>query len=212
MTAGYQPTEKTFSQSVTFEEYSEAGTLTTAYTTRRRPVADAGVTVRVWRRFGLGFSGSYLHDAGTATVSALLPNPFVFGQPRQIQGPASVAHTELAVHLQAVYWARPSPRLAVILSGGPTVFRVDQDFVSDVTFTHTDPYDTATYEGASVIRRRQTVTGSNIGGEIGWRLARHLAVAGAVRFSRATAVFPDTNAESVPVGGLHIGAGLHLLF
>ncbi|MEO8521852.1 MAG: hypothetical protein ABI603_10840 [Acidobacteriota bacterium] len=212
ITAGYQTSQPTFSQSITFEEYSEEGSLTTAYATRRRPVADAGLTLRLWRRLGVGVAGSYFHDAGSATVNALLPNPFVFGQPRPISGPASVTHDELALHLQVAYWATLSPRVALIISGGPTVFRVDQDFVSDVTFSHADPFDTATYEGSSVIRKRQTVTGGNIGGELGWRLARHLALAGSVRYAHANAVFPDTNADAVPVGGLHIGAGLHLLF
>ncbi|MEP6918000.1 MAG: hypothetical protein ABJC89_20300, partial [Acidobacteriota bacterium] len=159
VTAGYQTSQPTFSQSITFEEYSEEGSLTTAYATRRRPVADGGLTLRLWRRLGVGVAGSYFHDAGSATVSALLPNPFVFDQPRQISGPAGVTHNELALHFQAAYWAPISPRVALIVSGGPTVFRVEQDFVSDVTYSHTDPYDAAAYEGASVIRKHQNVTG-----------------------------------------------------
>ncbi len=212
LTGGYLLTERTFSQSVTFEEYSEEGSLTTAYTVTRHPTADAGVTVRLWRHFGLGLAGSYLHESGSAQVTALLPHPFQFGQPRQISGPAGAAHNELAVHFQAAYWAQLGPRLAVIVSGGPSVFTVDQDFVADVAFSATEPYDTATYDGATVLRQRQTATGGNIGGDVGWRLTRHLAVAGALRYARATATFPESGAGPVSVGGVHAGAGLQLLF
>jgi hypothetical protein len=193
---GYKTNVTRFSQTVTFEQYSETGSLTSTYTVRRGPVVDAGLTVRVWRTFGVGVSGSY----------------FVFGQPRQVNGQASVPHTEIGMHFQAAYWARPSQRLEVVITGGPSLFRVDQDFVSDVTFAETSPYDTATYQGASAIRQRKTVSGGNIGGEVGWRVARRLGLVAAVHFSHATAQFPGSSAQAVVIGGLHIGGGVRLLF
>jgi hypothetical protein len=209
---GYQTNTTGFSQTVTFEQYAETGSLTSTYTIGRRPVADAGLTVRVWRAFGVGISGSYFHDPGSAQVNALVPNPLVFGQPRQVSGPAAVSHTEIGTHVQAVYWRQLSPRLEIVILGGPSVFRVDQDFVSDVTYTQTYPYDTATYQGASVIRQRKTVTGGNIGGEVGWRVARHLGLAAAVRYSHATAEFPGTSAQAIAIGGPQVGGGVRLLF
>jgi hypothetical protein len=209
---GYKTNVTRFSQTVTFEQYSETGSLTSTYTVRRGPVVDAGLTVRVWRTFGIGVSGSYFHDSGFAQVSALVPHPFVFGQPRQVNGQASVPHTEIGMHFQAAYWARPSQRLEVVITGGPSLFRVDQDFVSDVTFAETSPYDTATYQGASAIRQRKTVSGGNIGGEVGWRVARRLGLVAAVHFSHATAQFPGSSAQAVVIGGLHIGGGVRLLF
>ena len=209
---GYQVTESTFSQSVTFEQYSEPGSLTTTYTHERRPVADIGATVRVWRNFGVGVSGSHSDDSGTAQVHALVPHPFVFNQPREVNGLADVTFTETVLHVQAAYWAQLTPRLDIVVSGGPSFFRVEQDFVSDVAFSETDPFNTATFEGATVERKQRSVTGANIGGEVGWRLARHFGLAGAVRYSRATADFPDTSATPVRVGGLHLGGGVRLLF
>ena len=208
----FQPNATSVSQAVTFEENSEPGTLTSTYTAKKGPIFDAGATVRVWRQLGVGLSMSYLHDVGAAQVSAMVPNPFVFDQPRQINGTPSVLHTEIGVHVQALYWVQLTPHLDVIVSGGPSVFRVDQDFVSDVTYTQTDPYDTATYQGASVIREQQTVTGGNVGGEVGWRVTRHLDLAGAVRYSRATADFPDTSSQPVVLGGLRLGGGIRLRF
>jgi hypothetical protein len=100
----------------------------------------------------------------------------------------------------------------LVVSGGPSVFRVDQDFVSDVAYTQEYPYDTATFEGASLVRQRKTVIGGNIGGEVGWRITRHLGLAGAVRYSHASAEFAGTSAQPVPVGGVHVGGGVRLLF
>jgi hypothetical protein len=212
VTGGVQTSVTSFTQTVTFELNSEQGSITSTYAVRRRPVVDAGLTVRIWRTFGVGISGSSFHDSGSAEVNGLLPHPFVFNQPRPISGPASSSHSETQIHVDAVYWLQPNNRLEILVSGGPSVFRAQQDFVSDVAFTETDPFDTATFTGATVVRQQKTVVGANLGGEVGWRVARHLGLGGAVRFSRGTAVFPGTSAQAVPVGGLHVGAGLRLLF
>lgn len=209
---GYRLTAPTFSQSVTFEQYSEPGTLTTTYTQERRPIIEFGATVRVWRNIGVGVSGSHSEDSGTAQVHALVPHPFVFNQPREVNGPADVTSIESVVHVQVAYWTQLTPRLDLIVSGGPSFFRVEQDFVNDVAYTETAPYDTATFQSATVERQQQSVTGGNIGGEVGWRLARHLGLEGAVRYSHAHADFPGTSATPVPVGGFHLGGGVRFLF
>jgi hypothetical protein len=212
LVGGYQTTVSTFSQTVTFEEYSETGSLTATYSTSHHAVADPGVVVRVWRNLGFGVAASSLSDSGAAHVDALVPHPLVVGQPREVSGPADVQHKEVTLHLQAVYWAQLSPHIEVTVSGGPSIFWVDQDFVSDVTYTQTYPYDTATYQGATTVRKSETVTGGNIGGEVGWRLTAHLSLAGLVRYSHATATFAGTGAQAVPVGGLHVGGGIRISF
>jgi hypothetical protein len=207
-----QLTATTFSQSVTFEQYSEAGSLSAAYSFRPKPVVDAGVNVRVWGPFGVGVSGSYAGESTSAQVSASVPNPLVFGQPRQVDGPADVSHTEVGIHIEAVYWVEPTPRTEIVVSGGPSVFRVDQDFVSAVTYAQSYPYTTATYQSAELLRERQTVNGFNIGGEVGWKLASHLSLSAGLRFSHATASFSDASATPVTVGGVHVGGGVRFLF
>jgi hypothetical protein len=212
VSAAGQLTATSFSQSIAFEQYSEEGSLSAAYSFRPKPVVDAGVSVRVWGPFGVGVSSSYAGESATAQVSASVPNPLVFGQPRQVDGPADVSHTEVGIHIEAVYWVEPTPRTEIVVSGGPSVFRVDQDFVSDVTYTQSYPYTTATYQNAAVLRERQTVNGFNIGGEVGWKLASHMSLSAGLRFSHATALFSDANTTSVTLGGLHVGGGVRFLF
>jgi hypothetical protein len=212
VTAGIQATSATFSQTVTFEQYSEPGSLTSNYTVGRRPVIDGGVTVRVWHMLAVGVSVSSLNDSGSAQVNAKVPHPFVFQRLRDVNGTAPADHKELATNVYAAYWLRLNPRLELIVSGGPSFFRVDQDFVSDVAFSEADPFDTATYQGATVVRRRKRVAGGNVGAEAAWRLTAHLGLAAAARYSRATADFPGTSAEGVVVGGLHVGGGIRVVF
>jgi hypothetical protein len=209
---GYQVTANTLSQSLDFEQYSEPGSLTATYTTRRGPVAEAAVIVRVWRNFGVGVAASYFQDTGSAQVHALVPHPLTFNLAREINGPAAVSHRDIGMHLQAAYWAQLTRRIDMVVYGGPSVFRVEQDFVSDVAFSEVEPFDTAAYEGATVIRKRKSVTGANVGAEIGWRLARHVGLGAGLRFARAVADFVDTSSAPFKAGGLHLGGGLRILF
>ncbi len=212
VSAGERTTPTSFSQSITFEAFSEQGSLTTNYKITQPPFVDGDVTVRVWRGFGAGIAVSYLHDAFPAHVTALIPHPIIVNQPRTIRGDAVVTHRESAAHLQAVYWLQRRRRLDVLVSGGPSVIRADQDFVSDVSYGQTFPYNTATYEGATVTRQRKTAVGINIGAEAGWRVAGPFGVAALARYSRVINHFPAVGAESVIVGGLNVGGGVRLLF
>lgn len=207
-----QVSATTFSQAVTFEQYSEQGSLTSEYTIGRGPAAAGGVTVRLWRRLGVGIAGSRFHSPGSARISATLPHPFAFNQPRQIEGVVTAPRTETGLHVVAAYWTRLGPRLDLLLTAGPSRFRVEQDFVSDVSYAETAPFDTAAFESAARIRKRSTATGGNAGAELGYRVAAHVAVTAAARLSRATVTVAGTSATPLTCGGLQLGGGLRLAF
>jgi len=212
VTGGFVKPAASFTQNVTFEQYSEEGTLSATYNAPSRPSVDGGFTVRVWHALAVGVAAGYFRDSGVAQVTASVPHPILANQPRQISGPAHATHTETAVYVQAAYWLKVSPRVTVIFEGGPSFFHVSQDFVSDVTYTQSFPYTTATFQGATTVRKKQSATGYNVGGEGGWRVWRQLSVVGAVRYSHATANFTDALAQPMKLGGLHVGAGIRLMF
>ncbi|MBI4475991.1 MAG: hypothetical protein HY654_02390, partial [Acidobacteria bacterium] len=54
---GYQPTTNDFAQTQTFTVYVEQGSSTTRYDVPAGPLADVGVVVRLFSRFGAGVSG-----------------------------------------------------------------------------------------------------------------------------------------------------------
>ena len=186
--------------------------MTAAYTAGHSLSFDGGVTLRVWRGLGVVVAGSHFRDSGTAQVSASVPNPLVFNQPRQIAGPAPLTHAEDVVHVDAAYWIQVAPKLSVIVSAGPSFFRVSQDFVTDVTYSETFPYTTATYQSADTTREHGSATGFNAGGEVGYRLFHSLSVVGAVRYSRAHVSFTDALSAPMPIGGVHAGGGVRIDF
>jgi len=148
----------------------------------------------------------------TAQITGSIPHPLLVNKPREISGTKPTLHSETAVHVQAVYWMRPSDRVDLMVSAGPSIMRIQQDFVTDVTYTQSFPYDTATYQDATVTRARETAVGANVGAEVDWRVLRHVGVAAVGRYSRATATFPDTGVPGITVGGFHLGGGIRLLF
>lgn len=212
LTIGNTAPSTTFTQSVTFEQYSETGTLTSAFTASRSLSFDGGVTVRLWHGLGIAVAGSHFSDAGTAQVSASVPNPLVFNQPRQISGTAPLTHAENVVHVDAAYWIQLAPRLSIIVSGGPSFFRISQDFVTEVIYSETFPYTTATYESADTTREHGSAAGFNLGGEAGYRLFHGLSVVGALRYSRAHVSFTDALTDPMPIGGVHVGGGVRFDF
>jgi len=209
---GGRMTSMSFTQSITFEAFSEQGSLVTNYALKHSPFVDGGVTVRVWRSLGAGMAVSSLHDSFGAQITALIPHPIIANQPRTVTGDAPVTYREVAAHLQAVYWWQHGRRLGASFFGGPSVIRSDQDFVSDVSYSQTFPYNTASFEGATVVRQRTSATGFNAGGQVGWTIAGPFGITALARYSRVVNHFPTIGTETVRVGGLNLGAGLQLLF
>jgi hypothetical protein len=210
--AGYQVSADAFSHTVTFESFAEDGSIKTDYSVKRWPRLDAGVVVRLWRGFGVGVAGDTLKGTNPAQITGSIPHPIAANQPRTLTGTADVTHSESAIHLQAVYWFQPARRVDVMVSGGPSMARVVQDFVSDVSYTQTFPYDSVTFRGAALTRESKTVHGGNAGIMVGVRVLRHVGVAGLVRYSSAHVAFPDTGIPAFTIGGLQTGVGVQLLF
>jgi hypothetical protein len=212
LTVGSAAPATTFTQSVTFEQYSETGSLTSAYSAPHTLSIDGGVTVRLWHGLGVEVAGSHFRASGDAQVAASIPNPLVFNQPRDISGTAPLTHAENVVHVDAAYWIQIAPKLSVIVSGGPSFFRVTQDFVTDVTYSETFPYTTATYESADTTTEHGSATGFNVAVGAGYRLFHGLSIVGAVRFSRSHVSFADALTNPMPVGSLHVGGGVRYEF
>jgi len=210
--AGYQLSANTFSDTVTFEAFAEEGSVKTGYSVKRGPRLDAGVVVRLWRGLGVGVAGSSLHGTNPAQITGSIPHPIAANQPRTLTGTAAVTHNESTIHLQAVYWFQPTRRLDVMISGGPSRLRLEQDFVSNVSYTQTFPYDSVTFQGATLTRESKTVRGGNAGVMVGVRILRHFGVVALVRYSSAHVPFPDTGVPAFTIGGLQTGVGAGILF
>lgn len=212
---GVQVSTTDFSDNVVFTEFVEEGDLNATYAIDTGPTIDVGGGVVLGKDVALGVGYTRFDRNHDAPVDARVPHPFFFEQPRSISGNArNLTRLEEAVHLQ-LRWFVPVPgpvQLAVF--GGPSLFRVDQDLVSAVTFTHSFPFDTATFSGAATRRQSVSETGYHVGADAAVFFSRFVGVGGFARFSRATVELtsPDDGRFDVDVGGLQAGGGLRIRF
>ena len=104
----------------------------------------------VWRGLGVGVAGTIVERHRSGADHRAIPHPINANQPRTLTGTADASHHESAIHLQAAYWFQRGAARRRLLSGGPSFMRVEQDFVSDVSYSQTFPYDTVTFESRDV--------------------------------------------------------------
>jgi len=212
---GAQLTSTTFSTTTAVPVFLETATINTSYTVPKGKLFDGGLIYRLSGAFGVGVALSSYIERRDAAVSGSIPHPFFFNTPRALTGTAaSLERSEFAADIQVAYLYQ-SRRYDVVISGGPTIFRVSQDLVSNAIYSDPYPFDAVTFTGATTVKGEGTKTGFNIGADVGYRLSRRLGVGGLVRFSRATLSFPLTGSASdvsVDAGGLQVGGGVRFYF
>jgi hypothetical protein len=215
LSGGVQSPAGSVSDQITFDRNVETETIDVKYPSTPGVLIDVGGRVRVWKRLGFGVSVGHVTDDGTADVSASVPHPFFYGQPRTVTGKqAGMAREETGVHLQVQYAVPASRKVQVVLGAGPSRIKLTQDVVSDVNVTETYPYDTATFRDAVTKGASVSVTGFNAGVDVTWSLTRNVGFGGLVRYTRADADL-DVRADhtlSMKAGGVQGVAGVRFAF
>jgi len=228
---GGQVTTLAFKETTNFQQYFEQGTLTVDRTLPRQLFFGGGLAVRVTGGIYAGVSVSSFTTNGSGSLSAEVPHPLQFNQPRSVAGTVTeIDRRETGIHIQALWTDRMTNSLDVSLFGGPSLIQTEQVFVSNATVSLADetyPFDTLTFSALSLtkVRDSETAIGFNAGGEVMWRFftthprrprarAHSLGLAGMVRYSRATKNFNPAGGQitKVEAGGLQAGGGLRVLF
>jgi hypothetical protein len=211
--AGVQTATPDFAATAVFTEFVEEGQVTTNHKVGTGFVFGGGVMVRAWQQLAVGAAVSFFSKNGTGQLEAELPHPFLFNQHRVVSGEVSdLKRREIATHI-LVGWIAPIPanQMEVTLSAGPSIFHVQQDLVSGVTYTHEFPYDVAVFTGAITRRLEKVVVGFNVGGDVTWKLSNDVGLAVSGRYSHAT-VNDDETGASMDAGGLQLGGGVRFFF
>jgi len=211
----FQATSNAFTGTTTFTQNVEAGTVTTSYDSARPPVLDVGGAARVWRNLAVGAAVTWLSRDRNGSLSASIPHPFLFNMPRTVSGAvADVPRREVALHLHASWVVPAGRKTQIAIFGGPSVFRVTQGFVTDVSTSSVYPYDTATFVSATTVQLSQTQLGFNGGVDITERVSKSVGVGAIVRYSRASVPFPVASGQEVSIraGGLQVGGGVRFAF
>ena len=212
--AGVQRSGNNVTQSFSVQKNLEDMPITADIDEKRGVMFDGGVVVRLAGRFGMGFAASVVTNDTDANVTASVPHPFFFAKPRSVAGTTPSTRRETAGHIQAVYLL-PGRRLNVMIFGGPSLFSIRQTLVTDVVYSETYPYDTATFSSAQTASSTsKTAIGFHAGVDVAWMFSRSLGVGGMARFARAQATLNATNnpALKVDAGGLLVGGGIRLAF
>ena len=174
---------------------------------------DGGVTVRVRRRLGVAVNVSFLPREHDATVTAHVPSPVFFNQPRTVTGTTSLSQSQTAIHVDAAYLAPPHGRLWLTLLGGVSIFHIEQGLVTDVNVSDPYPFDAPTFASAATTTASATPVGFNVGLDLTWRRWRRAGLGAIVRYSRASATLSSGAASATTVaGGLQTGGGVRIGF
>jgi hypothetical protein len=210
---GVQVATKRLSQSFELTKNFEPAAITAEQADASVPFFDAGATFRITGNLGAGVAVSFLANTDDATVEASVAHPFYFDRDRTISGTVGVEHRETAVHTNAAYLIG-TDRLALLLFGGASFFKLEQDLVTDVLYDETYPYDTATFAEATVVRVSESKVGYNVGADVTWRLSPRWGVGGLLRYSHASIPLEAAGLDfaTVDVGGLMAGAGIRIMF
>ncbi len=204
-----------FGQRFTLTRNVEAAPVTTELSLAASGVFEAGARVRVDRRLSVGVLGFVTSGTASGTLDARLPHPLYFNQPREITGDLSgLTRKERGVHLELALPLRVTARGELTLLGGPSYFHVEQALITDLTYSDSYPYDTATLDDTTSTVAKKAGLGFNIGAELTRRVSRSARVALLGRYSRGTLRLSAAAGNEVELhaGGIQIGVGLRFSF
>jgi hypothetical protein len=199
----------------TFAAYEETGSVSATYRAKSRTVPQVSGGLRLWRQLWIGAAFSHDSTSQPATVSVDVPHPFFFDQSRHVAGESPDAtRTTTTVEIDAL-WAVPvTRRVELRIFAGPAIVRIGQDLVSDYSYTDTYPFDTITFDHATLATTSASTVGVAAGADLDVFVSRHLGVGFAARYTHATADVDTALGSRVRLaaGGARIGGGLRLRF
>jgi hypothetical protein len=180
---------------------------------------DISAGVPVWRNFAAGIAYTSFKDTDDAGVTARVPDPVVFNQPRTETVPApGLEHTENVVHFQFMWIVPYRERFQLALFVGPSFFTVRQDLATVLASNIVDP--PPLIESISVTNVKESATGFHIGADGSYQFARMsgvgIGVGAFIRYAQASISLPSAAGATIDgdlkAGGFQGGGGLRLQF
>ena len=169
----------------------------------------------VWRSFGLGFAVGYHKRNRTAAIDALIPHPYFYDTLR----PASfvtppLQSREAAFHFPAIFMPPAFGPIKFLAFAGPSIFRLSQTQVTDITVDEEYPYDTVTITGVKTQEQKGTFWGYHAGADVSLFFTRSIGVGGGVRYSHANikGFGKDAATTTGVAGGVSVVAGVRFRF
>lgn len=202
----------------TYTLYGEPATTTVNTPWTSGSIFGGGVDVRVVKNFTIGFSYHQETNTSEAAITGTAPHPVFFNRPRSFDTTAGgLFRRENATHL-SLGWVVPiNSKLDVLVSAGPSFFRLQQDVVSDVIVTERGNPFTEVVATPSIVTQKRSATGYNVGADVTYMLWQNDSVRlGAGGFFRYTEAKTDVRLLvsdfDTTVGGMQFGFGGRIRF
>lgn len=215
VSGGIQSAAGADSDRVTFDRNVETETIDVTYPSGPGVLVDVGGRVRIWKWLGLGVAVGHVTGEGTADVTASIPHPFLFNEPRIVTGKqAGMSREETAIHVQVQYTIRATKRVRIVLGGGPSRIKLTEDVVTDVNVVETYPYATAMFSRAVSRGATASVNGFNAGVDVTWNMTRNFGFGALVRYTQADADLDVRNGHALAAkaGGAQAAGGVRFAF
>jgi hypothetical protein len=201
----------------TSSRYDEAETITTSAEFTSGSLFDVGIGLRVYRNLTVGVAYHQEQNDTQAEITGSIPSPVFFNRPRPLSVTEPLNRKEAATHLVFGWWVPLGDKFDVMVSGGPSFFRLTQDTVSEVTPTEQGGNFTTVTASVETTERSKSVTGFNVGADatyIVWSNdSVRIGAGGFVRFTQAsTEIEMLSSAQPTDVGGVQFGFGARLRF
>lgn len=179
---------------------------------------DVGAGVRVWKNFSAGVAYHQESNTSSAEVSGSVPHPIFFSRPRSfLHTEQGLERKEQATHLVFGWMVPLTSKIDVLVTAGPSFFRLNQDAVSDAdTAEKGSPFSEVVVD-AEVTRESKSLVGYHVGADVTYTVWQNDSIrvgAGAFfRFTGATAsvTILDSSVDT-KVGGSQFGFGGRIRF
>jgi Outer membrane protein beta-barrel domain len=198
--------------------YEETATVNSISNFTSGSLFDVGVGFRVWRNMTVGAGYHQEQNDTEGRLTGSIPSPVFFNRPRNLdEAVPGLDRKESAVHLQLGWVVPIGSKFDVMVYGGPSFFRLEQETVSDVEFTEPGGAFTTVGADEELTIRKKSQTGYNAGVDatyIVWSNDSVRIGAGAfVRFAQADMdVEMLSSAQPTKAGGIQFGFGARVRF
>lgn len=198
--------------------YEETATVVSTSNFTSGSLFDVGVGIRVWRNLTVGAAYHQEQNDTEGSLTGTVPSPVFFNRPRTLsQAVPGLDRKEQASHL-VIGWVMPfGDKLDVMVFGGPSFFRVEQETVSDVLFVEEGGTFATVGARETIISRKKSQTGYNVGADVTYIVwsndSIRLGAGGFVRFTQADMdIEMLSSSQPTKAGGVQFGFGARLRF
>lgn len=198
--------------------YEETATTNTGTSWTSGSFFSVGGDFRVFKSFTVGVSYHQETNTSDTAVTGTVPHPIFFNRPRSFaETEGGLYRRENATHLSFGWLVPVGAKMDVLVSGGPSFFRLQQDVVSDVeTFERGGDFSQVVVD-PTIVTQKRSATGFNVGADVTYIFWQNDSVRlGGGGFFRYAAAETDVRLlvsdYDTTVGGIQFGFGARLRF